>query len=326
MRTNSTNKLGAFGSDLRTIAYFFDKPWNDVSRKTTANEQAWLLNEAAFALRALGRMYESLVPTRACVDLSVQLGDWRNAAIYLSNQSELEQLMGALSEADDHSEQSVTYADKGGDVFWMIGTRGIHADALHQLGRWSDAESLFCEAEQMQAEYQPSCPLLYSLPGFRYCDLLLAPAERHAWRKDGGGRMKDEWIEACRAAQTVKWAEQNNKALLDITINHLTLARAALYESILSADSSSSFILPPASFFDSAVSGLRSAGQQIMLPRALLTRAWHRSLRGKWTGADSAQSDLDEAWKIASRGPMPLFMADIHLSRARLFGTMKDEG
>jgi hypothetical protein len=35
---------------------------------------------------------------------------------------------------------------------------------------------------------------------------------------------------------------------------------------------------------------------------------------------DSAQSDLDEAWEIASRGPMPLFMADIHLHRARLFG------
>ena len=34
----------------------------------------------------------------------------------------------------------------------------------------------------------------------------------------------------------------------------------------------------------------------------------------------SAQSDLDEAWDIAARGPMRLFMADIHLYRARLFG------
>ena len=33
----------------------------------------------------------------------------------------------------------------------------------------------------------------------------------------------------------------------------------------------------------------------------------------------SAQSDLDEAWEIAERGPMPLFLADIHLHRARLF-------
>ena len=34
---------------------------------------------------------------------------------------------------------------------------------------------------------------------------------------------------------------------------------------------------------------------------------------------DSAQADLDEAWDIAEAGPMPLFMADIHLHRAGLF-------
>lgn len=34
----------------------------------------------------------------------------------------------------------------------------------------------------MQAERQPEFPLLYSLPGFRYADLLLAPAERAAWQ------------------------------------------------------------------------------------------------------------------------------------------------
>ena len=36
------------------------------------------------------------------------------------------------------------------------------------------------------------------------------------------------------------------------------------------------------------------------------------------TGPDSARRDLDEAWQIAERGPMPLFPAEIHLYRARL--------
>jgi hypothetical protein len=40
------------------------------------------------------------------------------------------------------------------------------------------------------------------------------------------------------------------------------------------------------------------------------------------TGPESAQSDLEEAWEIAERGPMPLFLADIHLYRARLFRTV----
>jgi hypothetical protein len=57
---------------------------------------------------------------------------------------------------------------------------------------------------------------------------------------------------------------------------------------------------------------------------AALTRAWLRCLTGALIGHDSAQSDLDEAFEIAERGPMPLHMADIHLHRARLFGLSKD--
>ena len=42
----------------------------------------------------------------------------------------------------------------------------------------------------------------------------------------------------------------------------------------------------------------------------------------------ASADDLDEAWEIAERGSMKLFMADIHLYRARLFGRTdrKDEG
>jgi hypothetical protein len=68
------------------------------------------------------------------------------------------------------------------------------------------------------------------------------------------------------------------------------------------------------------VSGLRRAGVNEYIVRGLLTRAWLRSLTGARTGPESAQSDLDEAWEIAERGPMRLFLALIHLHRARLFG------
>ena len=76
---------------------------------------------------------------------------------------------------------------------------------------------------------------------------------------------------------------------------------------------------------DAAVDGLRRAGTQHMIPLGLLTRAWLRFLTGALTGPESAQEDLDEAWEIAERGPMKLFLANIHLYRARLFGT-KDGG
>jgi len=135
-------------------------------------------------------------------------------------------------------------------------------------------------------------------------------------------------VQACRevkqrAAQTLKWATTQSW-LLDIALDHLTLGRAALYAAILerSEIQSSEFEI------DQAVDGLRRAGTTHHFPRGLLTRAWLRFLTGARTdstsspqaGPESAQSDLDEAWDIAERGPMPLFMADIHLHRARLFG------
>ena len=79
------------------------------------------------------------------------------------------------------AEQSVTYADRSGDAFTRETNTARLADALHQAGRRAEAEMRFREAEQMQAERQPAYPLLYSLRGFRYCDLLLAAPERAAW-------------------------------------------------------------------------------------------------------------------------------------------------
>jgi hypothetical protein len=242
--------------------------------------------------------------------------------------------------------------------------RTTHADALHQAGRRSEAEARFREAEQMQAERQPAYPLLYSLPGFQYCDLLLTEAERAAWRlfvvpplggqggransePPEGGTTNGELAAACRAVSERAAQIQKRRtglstySLLDIALDHLTLGRAALYAAILEGSRRREeadgppmspdvrLVTSAATELASAVSGLRRAGTQDHLPRGLLTRAWQRSLTGALTsaqaGPDSAQSDLDEAWEIAERGPMRLFMADIHLHRARLFGMSNDE-
>ena len=352
----SIKKLGAFGSELGAVALFFEPPWSRVSSSLESNAQAVLLNFAAIALRSVGRLTEALEPMRGGLDLLSANERWDQAAGSASNLSELELTLGDVPGAVSDAERSVTYADRSGDAFLRMGFRTTHADALHQSGRRSEAESLFREAEQMQAEHQPSYPLLYSQQGFIYCDLLLAPAEREAWkvafrsakvasgRGDGtshGDQAKanvptpsrnyhgaiGDNLETCRAA-----TDRANKALLivlngsrnllDIALNHLTLSHSALYESLLSGSATSPSASPLSALsseIEAAVSGLRRASRQDYLPGALLTRAWQRSLLGRKTGHDSAKSDLDEAWETASRGPMPLFMADIHLYRARLF-------
>ena len=183
----------------------------------------------------------------------------------------------------------------------------------------------------MQAESQPDYPLLYSLQGFRCCDLLLAAPERAAWQKilkSEARSQNSELVQQCsavsqRAEQTLKWVTTQNW-LLDIGLDHLTLGRAALYVGVLAggglAIKTQNSELTTS--INAAVDGLRRAGTTHHIPRGLLTRAWLRFLTGPRTGSDSAQEDLDEAMEIAERGPMRLFMADIHLYRARLFGPM----
>lgn len=120
------------------------------------------------------------------------------------------------------------------------------------------------------------------------------------------------------------WDAEATEVHVTVTnaLDHLTLGRATIYEAILRK----SEIPCSKSEIETAMAGLHRAGTQDMLPRGLLTRAWMRFLTGACTGPESAQTDLDEAWEIAERGPMRLFLADIHLHRARLFGSRIEVG
>jgi class 3 adenylate cyclase len=329
----SVHKLGAFGSDLGTVAGFFQTPWKEVSPSLDATAKASVLGVASFTLRALGRLREALEPMRAGLHQRIEMHVWKSAATSASNLSELELTLGEVVGAVGDAEQSVTYANRSGDAFLRVGFRTTHADALHQAGRRTEATTRFREAEQMQTEDHPDYPLLYSTPGFRYCDLLLAAPEHAAWQvmlqpKTQNLELETS-IESCRAvsrraAQTIKVAQKNNW-LLDIALDHLTVGRAALYEVVL-AGAGLPFKTQDSELktsIDTAVNGLRRAGTTHHIPRGLLTRAWLRFLSNVGIGAESAQTDLDDAWEIAERGPMKLFMADIHLYRARLFHGVK---
>jgi tetratricopeptide (TPR) repeat protein len=178
----SSRKLGLMGSNVGAVACFFDPPWNGVSPSLTEADQAWLLNEAGFYLRALGRLTEALEPMRVVTEMTSRLGDWKNAAIDASNLSALELKLGEVAGAVGDAAQSVTYADRSGDAFQRESKRTTHADALHQAGRRDAALARFREAEKNLVERQPEYPLLYGLSGFEYCDLLLTEAERAAWQ------------------------------------------------------------------------------------------------------------------------------------------------
>ena len=145
-------------------------------------------------------------------NMSIKQEDWRGAAQDASNLSQLQLTQGAISLAIKAAQQSVEFADKSGNWESQVINRTTLADAQHQAGELAESHHTFKEAEALQKERQTGYPQLYSLQGFRYCDLLLTAGEWREVRR--------------RAEQTLTWAEQQGTLLLDIALNQLSLGRS----------------------------------------------------------------------------------------------------
>ncbi len=193
-----------------------------------------------------------------------------------------------------------------------MGVRTTFCDALHQAGRLKESQIAFSEAEEMQKKRQPEFPLLYTLQGFRYCDLLLSQGNYGEVER--------------RASQTLEWAKgQPTVSLLSFALDNLSLGRAKTYLMLRQAQhdappSPKGKGEPALTYLNRAVDGLRQAGRQDDLPHGLLARAEYYRVTGD---LDKAQKDLDEAFTIASRGGMGLHLADCHLEYARLYMSLR---
>jgi tetratricopeptide (TPR) repeat protein len=272
------HKIGASGTDLSLLANFFDIPWTQPVATLSPADQSWVIGQAGYVLRAVGRLADAVEPMQAGADAYVKSEDWKNAAISYGNLSELYLTLGNINEAVAAARRSVDFADRSGEWTQRVGKRSALADALHQSGDLVEATRLFAEAERLQAESQPEGPILYSVRGYQYCDLLL-----------GQGQTAEVLR---RASQTLDWVERQHW-LLDIGLDHLSLGRAhpagsaeAIYH------------------LDQAVDFLRRAGHLTYLSLGLLARG--------------TPHDLEEAFRIATRSGMRLHLADYHLAKGNL--------
>jgi tetratricopeptide (TPR) repeat protein len=302
----NTTKLGAIGAELAALSGFFDSPWHRPATGLSEDLEAYVLNEAGFDLRALGRLAEAAQPMQASLEAYEAQESWKNAAAAASNLSQLFVTLGDLEQAVDYARQSVKLADRSGDWGQRMTKRVQQADTLHQVGRLEEARTAFRGAEAMQKEQQPEYPLLYSFQGYLYCDLLL-------------GQEKVEEVKR-RANYGLETSRKAGLSLLAIALDHLSLGRAHLLRFIQQGTGD---YTQAATHLDQAVDGLRAAGTQHELPRGLLARAALRRVMGD---TERARADLDEAASIAERGGMRLFEADCHLEYARLHLATDDKG
>ena len=174
-------RLGALGQDLAALAHFFTVPWSTPAPGLDDRSKALMLGNAAFALRAQGRLPDGEEATAAAVQAFKRLqGDESDVAINSSNLSEVRLALGNVRGAVAAAHEAGDFAERAKDAFRRMAYRASHADALHQAGDLEGAAALFAEAERLQAEDQPDLPRSTpaGLP-------LLRPIARHGAR--GGG-------------------------------------------------------------------------------------------------------------------------------------------
>ena len=130
----AVNRLGAFGSDLAAMSWFFDRPYETPAAALTPVDHSWVLGNASSWLRAQGRLREALPPARATLQREEAANSWNNAAIVASNLSETELLVGEIAAATATAKKAVSLADLSADPFQMLTKRVTHANALHAAG------------------------------------------------------------------------------------------------------------------------------------------------------------------------------------------------
>ena len=294
--------LGAFGADLVAISGFFDSRWDKPVAGLTEYYKSYALNQAGSDLRALGRLKKATQPMKAALESAIALKYWKNAAISANNLSQLYLTIGDIALSLKYANQSVDLAGRSGDAFRQMCNRAALADALNQAGSQSEAESLLREAEEIQKDWQPEYPMMYSLQGFQYCDLLLSQGKYQKVLN--------------RAEHTLEWVKTGGGSHLGIALEYLSLGRAHLLNAL---QEGSQDFTQAAEHLNQAVARLHQAGTHDHVPRGLLARAELYRAQGKF---ESAQRDLDEAMTIAEREEMGLHQADCHLEYARLYIAM----
>jgi hypothetical protein len=298
----SVRNLGAFGSDLEAISWFFKSPYKSPVATMTEEEQNWVLGIASSFLIAQGRFGEALTSLRGALLGSEARKDWKNAVVCACNLSDAELIAGNVSAAVATGARAINNAKSGKlEKYTMIISHTTHGNALHAAGRRAEAKEAFLNSELLQQQVDAEFPLLYSLRGYYYCDLLLAAGEWGEVRR--------------RATQIARWSDAHGPTL-DRAFAKLTLARALFGLGLTTDPTSGGLHARDANIcFEEATDFLLAARSIDFLPHGILSRAAFRRSMGDWGGAAHG---LDEVEEIAELVPMRLYLCDTSLERARL--------
>lgn len=293
--------LGVFGQVLAALASFFETPFERPSPRLSANAQALALRDAGFNLQVFGQLNDAVAPLRAAVSLSVEQRNWEKATNHSVQLSGLLQVLGLLTGEKGSvaaAAEALHFADLSRPAAKRDDALPMYGLALHFAGMLGNAEALFREAETTHHER------LLFIDGAFYCDLLVA---------------RGRTAEVTNRAETNLQLARGAEFLIGIALFQVIQVRVALSTMPLSK------LTPPdctvRSKAEAALAALRHSKVEEELSRGLLL---HAEAVWRCGDANAASEPLREAETIAKRGPMPLFLADAYLLRARIALSLQD--
>ena len=145
-----TKKLGANGTSLVALSNFFNKPWQKVTDELDDFSKAAILGSVGFELRNLGRLAEAAHPMQSSLDAMLAQKNWKQSSIAASNLGELYLTIGDVAKALTYAKQCVELGNRNEDGFQRRANCATLADALHQAGYLTEAETTIREAEEIQ--------------------------------------------------------------------------------------------------------------------------------------------------------------------------------
>jgi len=299
----SWGRLGAVGSDLATISWFFERPYATPVARLLKEDQSWVMCEAAGGLRGQGRLAEALETERAGLLLDEAAKNWTNASVSANNLSEGQLLSGETAEAISLAKKAVQLADRSGSKVDMLDQRVTLANSLWVAGLEEEADAKFEYVMGRVRRYKRTH--LSAMAAYYLRNYLLA---------------KNDLKAVCQSSKASLSVALKNKYQFEIGLGANTLGRAHVGLALAcreAADLAKAGVNGriAKSQLDNAIENFVAAAQVENLARGLLARNIFRRSVGGW---DGAQRDLDEVEEIAEPGPMKFFLCDMAFERARL--------
>lgn len=303
----ATAYLGAYGACLSALSDFFSEPWFQTVPQLSSLWRGYAFDQVSLHLTALGRLAEAVDPMKASLDWAWAIRNKHNVIWACHNLSALYLDIGQIDLALAFATDGAEVAKNFGEVepFTVMITPVVIGHVLHQAGRFAEAEARFQQAEALQCLMWPADLFLVGARGFQYCDLLLDQGRYAAVQQ--------------RAEHALRWGATWGTIPMEAGLNHLALGRALLLQM---RQTDSGDFTQVSAHMTQGLNHLREASRQEPFVRGLLA---HAELQQATNDLDRAQTDLDEALALATRGSMGLHQADCHLAYCRLHLARDDE-